>query len=102
MNRQVDPRNYTELMADRAATEKKQQENLEQLKAVANRLFSSPDGIILARQMFKACKMFEVQGEVSIERLQYLAAWRDFVNLFVTNLVERPVLLDILDKGKKS
>lgn len=101
MNKQHDIRNYTERLAEKEATAKRQQEQLEQLKTVANRLFSSPDGILYARQMIKACRMFEVEGEVSAERLQYLAAWRDFVNLFLTNLIERPVLLDILSKGKK-
>ena len=68
-----------------------------EIKPAANRLFSTEDGKIIARQMIRACRLFEAEvGSASIDDLQKLQAKKDFVNMFITNLVDRKVFLDII------
>lgn len=71
----------------------------DELKGVANRLFSTEDGKIYARQMIRACRMLESEGQpLSPEALQRLQAQKDFVNLFLTKLVDRKVFMGILEE----
>lgn len=71
---------------------------LDEAKAVANRLFSSEDGKKYARQMLKACHYNAISRvKLNDRELLYTVAQQDFVNAFLINLVDRDVLLDILD-----
>ena len=69
----------------------------DELRGVANRLLSTEDGKTYARQMIRACHLLEVEqkalSEVELQRLQ---AQKDFVNLFVTRLVDREVFINII------
>lgn len=72
-------------------------EFLNKLKPIANRLFSTEDGKKYARQMIKACHLLEVEPRaLPAESLQRLQAQKDFVNLFITKLVDREVFISIL------
>jgi hypothetical protein len=74
------------------------QKFLDEGRAIANRLFSSEDGRKYARQMLKACHYNAIGRErLSDRELLYTIAQQDFVNAFLINLVDRDVLLDILD-----
>ena len=74
------------------------QKVFDELKGVANRLFSTEDGKKYARQMLKACRMFEVEAKaLPPEVLQRIQANKDFVNLFLTKLVDRKVFMSILE-----
>lgn len=82
----------------REEQKKEQKKDIEELKLRANRLFSSEDGRFVARRMFKVSRLFENdRGTLTDKQLAYISAWQDFVNLFITNLVSKNVLLDILD-----
>ena len=71
---------------------------LDEARAIANRLFSSEDGRKFARQMLKACHYNAInRDKLSDRELLYVIAQQDFVNTFLINLVDRDVLLDILD-----
>lgn len=74
------------------------QKFLDEGRAIANRLFSSEDGRKYARQMLKACHYNAMSRvKLSDRELLYTIAQQDFVNAFLINLVDRDVLLDILD-----
>ena len=74
------------------------QKFLDEGRAIANRIFSSEDGRKYARQMLKACHYNAIGREKLNDReLLYTIAQQDFVNAFLVNLVDRDVLLDILD-----
>lgn len=84
----------------RARAEAEQQELLQmkELKDCANRLFSSPDGKKYGKQMLIAARIFKPDtSDVSDNRLRYLSGQKDFVNIFLTNLVDQDVLLGILE-----
>lgn len=71
---------------------------LDEARAIANRLFSSEDGRKYARQMLKACHYNAInRDKLSDRELLYVIAQQDLVNAFIINLVDRDVLLDILD-----
>jgi len=74
---------------------------LDEMKSVANRIFSSEDGKKYARQMLVACHYGAIDnGRFDDNALRYVVAQQDFVNRFLVNLVDRDVLLDILDYRK--
>lgn len=78
------------------------EKDVEKLRAIANRLFSSDDGKKYAQLMFKASRLFQSdRGQLSGDNLVYISAWQDFVNLFVTKLVDKKVLLDIFEYERK-
>lgn len=83
---------------DRERSVRQLQEQFDRLKPAANRVFSTEDGKILARQMIKACHLLETeQTALSPEALQRLQAQKDFVNLFITRLVDRSVFIGIIE-----
>lgn len=85
-------------LKSREQAEKQIQEQFDRLKPAANRIFSTEDGKILARQMIKACHLLETEpAALSPEALQRLQAQKDFVNLFVTKLVDRSVFIGIIE-----
>lgn len=70
----------------------------DRMRRVANRLFSTEDGKELARQMIRACHLLEAEPRVlSSDELRNLQAQKDFVNMFVTRLVDRKVFIGILE-----
>lgn len=71
----------------------------EEMRTCANRFFSSEDGQKYANQMLTAVKYFDVlPANLSDNDLRYIQAQRDFVNMFLTGLVEKKTLLAILEK----
>lgn len=83
-----------ELQEQQAETLKK---SMDELKIVANRLFSTEDGKKYAQQMIRACHLLEVEQKALSEAdLRRLQAQKDFVNLFVTRLVDREVFINII------
>lgn len=71
---------------------------LKEIKPVANRVFSTEDGKVLARQMMRACRILSVEGRsLPADELQRLQAQKDFVNLFITSLVDRKVFVNIIE-----
>jgi hypothetical protein len=77
----------------------RQKQMAEEIKVCANRLFSSEDGQKLANQMLTAVYYFDVlPANLSDNDLRYIQAQRDFVNMFLTGLVEKKYLLAILEK----
>lgn len=94
--------NYGTLEAYQAQ-QKEQEEatkkRIEELKAVANRLFSTEDGKVLARAMIRGCRMLETDNRtLSDDELRTLKAYQDFVNTFITKLVDRKVFMGILEE----
>lgn len=90
---------YEEYYAEQKAQEEANKKLFDELRGVANRLFSTEDGKIYARQMLKACRMFEVEAKaLPPEVLQRMQANKDFVNLFLTKLVDRKVFMSILEE----
>ena len=78
---------------------KKQRKLAEEMRACANRLFSSDDGRKLANQMLTAVNYFDcLPSNLSDNDLRYIQAQRDFVNVFLIGLVDKKILLDILEK----
>lgn len=70
----------------------------DRMRRVANRLFSTDDGKEYARQMIRACRLLEAEPRVlPAEELRNLQAQKDFVNMFVTRLVDRKVFIGILE-----
>lgn len=70
----------------------------DRMRSIANRLFSTDDGKEYARQMIRACRLLEVEPRVlPAEELRNLQAQKDFVNMFVTRLVDRKVFIGILE-----
>lgn len=89
---------WEKLIDQRKKEELAATEFFKEIKPVANRLFSTEDGKALARQMIRACRMFSAEGRsLSAEDLQRLQAQKDFVNLFITSLVDRKVFLQIIE-----
>ena len=85
---------------------KKKQENeiekanksYSELKAAANRLYSTDEGKRLARAMIRHCHLLEAEPKaLPQEDLQRLQAMKDFVNMFVTGLVDRSVFINIIE-----
>ena len=90
---------YEEYYAEQKAQEEANKKLFDELRGVANRLFSTEDGKAYARQMLKACRMFEVEAKaLPPEVLQRIQANKDFVNLFLTKLVDRKVFISILEE----
>jgi gamma-glutamylcysteine synthetase len=90
---------YSDYAKQQKEAEEANKKVFDELKAVANRLFSTEDGKIYARQMIRACRMLESEGQpLSPEVLQRLQAQKDFVNLFLTKLVDRKVFMSILEE----
>ena len=76
----------------------KQKTLAEELRVIANKVFSSEDGKKYANQMLTAVKYFDVlPSQMSDNDLRYLQAQRDFVNIFLTSLVDKKILLTILE-----
>lgn len=72
-------------------------EEYSKLKDVANRIFSTEDGKKYAVAMFKACHLLEAETkQLTNEQLQSLQAKKDFVNLFVTKLINKEVFINII------
>ena len=89
---------WEKLVEQRKKEELAATEFFKEIKPVANRVFSTEDGKVLARQMIRACRMFSAEGRsLSAEDLQRLQAQKDFVNLFITSLVDRKVFLQIIE-----
>lgn len=89
---------YEEYYKEQKEIEEANKKQFDELKGVANRLFSTEDGKKYARQMLKACRMFEVEAKaLPPEVLQRIQANKDFVNLFLTKLVDRKVFISILE-----
>lgn len=79
--------------------ENKQQEQRAELKRVANRVFSTEDGKILARAMIRGCRMLEAESyKLSDNELRSQHAYQDFVNSFITNLIDRKVFMSIIEE----
>ena len=71
----------------------------EEMRACANRFFSSEDGQKYANQMLTAVKYFDcLPCDLSDSSLRYIQAQRDFVNVFLIGLIDKKILLDILEK----
>lgn len=71
----------------------------EEMRTCANRFFSSEDGQKYANQMLTAVKYFDcLPSDLSDSSLRYIQAQRDFVNVFLIGLVDKKILLDILEK----
>ena len=88
---------FEKIRREREEQEKKLLEKLNELKPVANRLFATEDGRVLARAMIKSCRLLEVErGVLKPEELNYLQAQKDFVNLFLTSLIDREVFINII------
>lgn len=82
---------------EKAKEELKKQQD--ELKRVANRLFSTEDGKVLARAMIRSCRMLEAGNDaLPNDELQRLRANQDFVNTFITKLVDRKVFIGILEE----
>lgn len=78
--------------------EKSALKTMEELKKVANRLFSTEDGLYYARQMIRSCRLLDTEPQtLSNEQLRALQAQKDFVNLFITKLVDRKVFINIIE-----
>ena len=89
---------WEKLIEQRKKEELAAAEFFKEIKPVANRVFSTEDGKALARQMIRACRMFSTEGRsLSAEDLQRLQAQKDFVNIFITSLVDRKVFLQIIE-----
>ena len=72
-------------------------EEYSKLKDVANRIFSTEDGKKYAVAMFKACHLLEAETkQLTNEQLQNLQAKKDFVNLFVTKLINKETFINII------
>jgi hypothetical protein len=90
---------YSDYTKQQKEAEEANKKVFDELKGVANRLFSTEDGKVYARQMIRACRMLEVEAQaLTPEALQRLQAQKDFVNLFLTKLVDRKVFMSILEE----
>lgn len=90
---------YSDYAKQQKEAEEANKKVFDELKGVANRLFSTEDGKVYARQMIRACRMLEVEAQaLTPEALQRLQAQKDFVNLFLTKLVDRKVFMSILEE----
>ena len=90
-------KDWLELKEQQEAQNKALLEEYAKLKDVANRIFSTEDGKKYAVAMFKACHLLEAETkQLSGEQLQNLQAKKDFVNLFVTKLVNKEVFINII------
>ena len=90
---------YSDYAKQQKEAEEANKKVFDELKGVANRLFSTEDGKAYARQMIRACRMLEVEAQaLTPEALQRLQAQKDFVNLFLTKLVDRKVFMGILEE----
>jgi hypothetical protein len=90
-------KDWLELKEQQEAQNKALLEEYAKLKDVANRIFSTEDGKKYAVAMFKACHLLEAETkQLSNEQLQNLQAKKDFVNLFVTKLVNKEVFINII------
>lgn len=90
-------RDWLEFKEQQEQQQKALLEEYAKLKDVANRIFSTEDGKKYAVAMFKACRMLESETtQLSNEQLQRLQAQKDFVNLFVTKLINKNVFIDII------
>lgn len=90
---------YSDYIKQQKEAEEANKKVFDELKGVANRLFSTEDGKVYARQMIRACRMLEVEAQaLTPEALQRLQAQKDFVNLFLTKLVDRKVFMGILEE----
>lgn len=89
---------YEKLIKEREQENLAAQKLMSELKSAANRIFSTEDGKTLARQMMRACRLLSAEGRsLTADELQRLQAQKDFVNLFITSLVDRKVFLNIIE-----
>ena len=90
-------KDWNELKAEQEKQQKALLEEFAKLKDVANRIFSTEDGKKYAAAMFKACHLLEAETkQLTNEQLQSLQAKKDFVNLFVTKLINKDVFINII------
>lgn len=90
-------KDWLELKEQQEAHNKALLEEYAKLKDVANRIFSTEDGKKYAVAMFKACHLLEAETkQLSNEQLQNLQAKKDFVNLFVTKLINKETFINII------
>lgn len=90
-------KDWLELKEQQEAQNKALLEEYAKLKDVANRIFSTEDGKKYAIAMFKACHLLEAETkQLSNEQLQNLQAKKDFVNLFVTKLINKETFINII------
>lgn len=90
-------KDWLELKEQQEAQNKALLEEYAKLKDVANRIFSTEDGKKYAVAMFKACHLLEAETkQLSNEQLQDLQAKKDFVNLFVTKLINKETFINII------
>lgn len=81
----------------RQAVQKQVNEEKEKIRKSANALFETEAGKIYAYAMLKASGYFEVNGKgISESERVYSMAVRDFVSLFLVNLIDNSILIDIL------
>ena len=80
--------------------EQQQAEKLgEEMKAYANRLFSSEEGRKYAKQMLKKVNYFDdMPPYLSADDLRYRQAQRDFVNIFLVGLITKENLIKIIEE----
>ena len=90
-------KDWLEFKEQQEAQQKALLEEYGKLKDVANRIFSTEDGKKYAVAMFKACHLLEPETKVlSSEQAQVLQAKKDFVNLFVTKLINKDTFINII------
>lgn len=90
-------KDWLDFKQEQKAQQKALLEEYAKLKDVANRIFSTEDGKKYAVAMFKACHLLESETkQLTNEQLQRLQAQKDFVNLFVTKLINKDVFINII------
>lgn len=99
MNKDKIVSSYEKYFSEQKKIEDTNKKIFEELKPVANRLFSTEDGRVYARQMIRAARILDVEAKaLTSDDLQRLQAIKDFVNLFLTKLVDRKVFISILEE----
>lgn len=95
------PDNLSTYAAYKEAREKQNEEWQkfnDKMRTVANRIFSTDDGIEFARGMMRYCRLFEAESRIlSDVELQRLQAQKDFVNTFITRLIDRKTFIKIIE-----
>lgn len=77
-------------LKSREQAEKQIQEQFDRLKPAANRIFSTEDGKILARQMIKACHLLETEPAALVSGSFAKTSGAEGLCEFVCNQAGRP------------
>ncbi len=76
---------------------------INELKAVANRIFSTEDGKKFATVLFRTCRLFKDDDyRLSADIIRYYKAQQDLINRYITNLVDKDVLINIFNYEDKN